>query len=415
MRQKRAQEAAAESAIGAIKSAAVAEEEARQASFHQDYEKARQRLDMMNQKRDAVLQQLAQAEIDPNRYFRSKSAAGQAALGVSMIMGAVAQARLGLDYNPGIKALDAAIDRDINAQKAQLEARNMAQSGYGGMAENDLHNMGMMRLMDATKREAYWSMIGRKIDAEVTKRGVDIGNTTLQQVMNEVEKRREMARMQAEAMQRTMVLAQAKKEKDARMKMASDALNAAITNKSLTGRELPQVLESTMAWVEGDPRARAVDTTLAPPVNEGGAQAGKYGAGAQEATLRGAQQAIQTAKQLTATVKQAGITDLLSSKLPYTLQTRLAQEIDNTQKGLFPVLKNFTDGMSSEKDRDTIVEGYMPRIGDSPQEMERKIQMIEQLVTGTMTQQTFNTFSSALSAQGKAELLEMAKKARSGG
>jgi hypothetical protein len=170
-----------------------------------------------------------------------------------------------------------------------------------------------------------------------------------------------------------------------------------------------------MAWVEGDPRARAVDTTLAPPVNEGGAQAGKYGAGAQEATLRGAQQAIQTAKQLTATVKQAGITDLLSSKLPYTLQTRLAQEIDNTQKGLFPVLKNFTDGMSSEKDRDTIVEGYMPRIGDSPQEMERKIQMIEQLVTGTMTQQTFNTFSSALSAQGKAELLEMAKKARSGG
>lgn len=260
--QRSADEIAKMGALSEMQSVAIAEDEKRQLDFQQDYESARQKLAAISEKRDALLDTLSRAEIDPNRYYKSQSAMQQAMLGTSLAMGYIIQARLGMDHNPVMKTLEAAIDRDVRAQEAQLSARLNAAGQINRGIEQSNEAIRTMGIMNATKREHYWDMMSRKLQAEAQRRQIPIEGKNFQILMNEIEKRRLQAKMQADAMSRQYVLNQQEKARKERIQIEQSIAEKMIAAGMAPPNTPAEMAAGILGRANGD--VRAVPEGVAP-------------------------------------------------------------------------------------------------------------------------------------------------------
>lgn len=70
-----------------------------------------------------TLDNLAKTTFDPNRFYARMDTGSQIAAGLAMGLGAVGQALMGLSENPAMTAINRAIERDIDAQKTDLDKK----------------------------------------------------------------------------------------------------------------------------------------------------------------------------------------------------------------------------------------------------------------------------------------------------
>lgn len=97
------------------------------------------RLETVRNRLEQQADTLAKSDVDPNRLYRNQDTASQIAAGFAVGLGGLAQGLAGLKENPAIATIDRAIDRDIDAQKLDIEKKRSAVSAtgtlYGQMME----------------------------------------------------------------------------------------------------------------------------------------------------------------------------------------------------------------------------------------------------------------------------------------
>lgn len=76
-----------------------------------------------SQERDHFIQDLKDAHIDPNHLWASKSTASKISTGIGLILGGIGGGLTGQE-NPALKFLNQNIDRDVDAQRAELGKKN---------------------------------------------------------------------------------------------------------------------------------------------------------------------------------------------------------------------------------------------------------------------------------------------------
>jgi hypothetical protein len=120
---------------------AEAEQQARQHAAKEAEEQQRHaaRLEEVNQRMEAQADALAKSDVDPNRLFRNQDTGSQIAAGFAVGLGAVGAAMAGLKENPALVTIERAIERDIDAQKLDIEKKRASVSAtaslYGQMME----------------------------------------------------------------------------------------------------------------------------------------------------------------------------------------------------------------------------------------------------------------------------------------
>lgn len=100
-----------------------------------------------------VRDEVASGRIDPDQYWERKDSGSKAAIAISVMLGAISQSLSG-GPNPGLAMLNGAIERDIDAQKANLGAKK-----NGLEAQRNL--LGDMRLQfgdEAQAENATWGL-----------------------------------------------------------------------------------------------------------------------------------------------------------------------------------------------------------------------------------------------------------------
>jgi hypothetical protein len=105
------------------------EEQEKLMRMQQQKERIREeRINRAGQQLQETFDNLEKQEIDPNRFYARMDTGAQVAAGLAIGLGAVGQALMGLADNPAMATINRAIDRDIEAQKMDLEkARGSAQ------------------------------------------------------------------------------------------------------------------------------------------------------------------------------------------------------------------------------------------------------------------------------------------------
>lgn len=117
----------AEQQQGQAQSAALQQSLKAQQQIQQSYQKHYSDLD---KERMSFQQDIQNQHIDPNHYFDSKSTGGKIATAIGLILGGIGG---GLTHqeNPALKMLQMNIERDINAQKANLgKSENLLNANY---------------------------------------------------------------------------------------------------------------------------------------------------------------------------------------------------------------------------------------------------------------------------------------------
>ena len=99
----------------------------------------RTRLDNAGKQLQSSLDDIATTKVDPNRFYARMDTGSQIAAGLAIGLGAMGQAMMGTAENPAMQAISRAIDRDIEAQKMDLERKRgvatVASSLYSQMRE----------------------------------------------------------------------------------------------------------------------------------------------------------------------------------------------------------------------------------------------------------------------------------------
>jgi hypothetical protein len=83
----------------------------------------------LREKIDSVNQSILKGEIDPNRYLGGMSTAGKITTAIGLILGGIGAGMTGKE-NLAFKMLENAIDRDVDAQKQELNKKNNLLTAY---------------------------------------------------------------------------------------------------------------------------------------------------------------------------------------------------------------------------------------------------------------------------------------------
>lgn len=93
----------------------------------QSYQKAHAAIDAEVGK---AAKELSDQKIDPNRYYKNLSPEGKASTMIGLILGGLGQGLMHSSENPVSKQLDMLVDRDIDAQKAEMGKKENVLSHY---------------------------------------------------------------------------------------------------------------------------------------------------------------------------------------------------------------------------------------------------------------------------------------------
>jgi hypothetical protein len=91
------------------------------------------RVDQAGQQLQNSLDALSSTKIDPNAWYGRLDTGSQISAGLAIALGAVGQAMMGSANNPAMDIINRAIDRDIDAQKANLDTKKAAAQTAGSI------------------------------------------------------------------------------------------------------------------------------------------------------------------------------------------------------------------------------------------------------------------------------------------
>lgn len=123
--------AAAQGQLGSAEAKALQSSQKQQADIQAHFQ---EQFDSINQDRSNLIEDIANHHIDPSHYVGSMSTVGKVATGIGLILGGLGSGLNG-GPNQALEMLNKQIDRDIDAQKAQLGIKetllsaNMKQFG----------------------------------------------------------------------------------------------------------------------------------------------------------------------------------------------------------------------------------------------------------------------------------------------
>lgn len=124
------------------------EQEKRQAEFQKSYDEQRAKVD---QKVEA----LGSLEVDPKRYWNSKTTGDKILANIGIFLGSVGGAMQGTNDNPVLRRIEAEIDRDIDAQKGAISQKNKEADMSRGLLADNLDYFKNMELAKDATRLAY--------------------------------------------------------------------------------------------------------------------------------------------------------------------------------------------------------------------------------------------------------------------
>lgn len=204
------------SAAAKEKDAAVSEGQRRSDEFDKHYDAAQARMQSLRDQRDGLIEQLGRYELDPDKYFKSQSAMSSFNTGIGLMVGGMMQGGGYTTDNPALTQLNKAVDRQIEADKLQLNTRIKQLDYVTDAQKQEMLDSTEMRLMQGVRREQYWDMVSRRMDAEAAKRGVDIKSQGYEISKNMIDQQRKAAKLQNDrlAMQAAMSAAAAQRKHD---------------------------------------------------------------------------------------------------------------------------------------------------------------------------------------------------------
>lgn len=116
---------------------------------------------------------LSKQKLDPNRIFKERGTAGTIIAGISLIFGGIAQGMNG-GTNTALDAMNAAIDRDIDAQKQDFQKAKDITSANATLFSHNMQMYNDERSAEAATRTMLWSTAQRQMEAMAAKYDPDL-------------------------------------------------------------------------------------------------------------------------------------------------------------------------------------------------------------------------------------------------
>jgi hypothetical protein len=136
-------------------------------------------------------------EVDPNRIFAEKGAWASVLAGISILAGGALQGLQGRGSNPGLDAVNAAIDRDVQLQKEKYARRREGLREKETAYERLMNTYGNPEMAEAELRNRQASLAEAWAKRHAMQSGAEDVQANLQQAFNErdlarVEERRQL-------------------------------------------------------------------------------------------------------------------------------------------------------------------------------------------------------------------------------
>ena len=163
------------------------------------------RMKQLHTEQDSAIAQFKSGAIDPDRYFKQKGMGARIVAAIAVALGAFGAA-LTNGQNYALQILQSNIDRDIEAQRAELDKAKTVADLTGNQLAELTAAYGSPEAAEASIRERYWAAVGAQGDALMKRR-----NLPEQQVANfavieaERQKQQALARAQFDASMRGRV------------------------------------------------------------------------------------------------------------------------------------------------------------------------------------------------------------------
>lgn len=101
----------------------------------------------LDQKKEAIVKDIQNGKIDPSRIYNSMGTGNRVMAGISLLLGGISQGLTGAKSNPAMDVINNAVDRDIDAQKAELGKKQ-------NLLSVNLHEYGTLKdALAATKMQ----------------------------------------------------------------------------------------------------------------------------------------------------------------------------------------------------------------------------------------------------------------------
>ena len=312
-------EAKAQGALGKAEADLAARQQKDIETLQNDYNTKFSQIDT---ERQAIMQDIANKRIDPNRVWSSKSDLGKVSTAVGLILGGIGGGAAGGE-NMALSFLNKQIDRDIEGQKTDMAQKN-------NLLKATMEQFGNLKDATSMAKLMYTDMYAAKLQEAAAKSKDPMAQARAQQAIGAL--RAQTAPLQAELAQRQAALEGVKTGKIA----PASAVN------SLVPKEQRDTAFKEIAAIENSQKA-----------------------------AKGMENLANRAKQLQS----------LKSRVGSPLQSKAELEALNVE--IMGALKPIF-GTLSESDKKQ-VEAASINFTDSPSTIERKMKVLQNLATKGMT------------------------------
>lgn len=107
--------------------------------------------------------ELAKTEIDPDRYWNSKDTGEKVLATIGLILGGIGGGLQGTGQNAAMDALQANINRDVEAQKASFMAKSQAMQGKESVFRMMMSEFGDERMAEQATYATHWDMVSKQL------------------------------------------------------------------------------------------------------------------------------------------------------------------------------------------------------------------------------------------------------------
>jgi hypothetical protein len=105
------------------------------------------------------------AKVDPNHYFGTMSTGSKFATSLGILMGGIGGGMNGTNHNLALDVVNKAIDRDLEAQKFNIQTLGQAAAEKRGAYATFLQQTGDERLADTAERSRLLQLYGKQLDS----------------------------------------------------------------------------------------------------------------------------------------------------------------------------------------------------------------------------------------------------------
>lgn len=185
---------------------------------------------------DKVTREYSGLEVDPNHYFGSMSTGNKIMAGVALAMGAIGAGMGNTGRNVALDVVEKAIDRDIDAQKANIATKGRAVELKRGAYSDYLQAAGNERAAELAEKNRQLEIFKNRLDAQAQASQSPIIQANAQNTIAQIQQK------QAENDAEKHAILQ--KKADMASSEVAPAKHAGIEPKALTGEQAKELADA---------------------------------------------------------------------------------------------------------------------------------------------------------------------------